>query len=621
MECRQQTEIIHRIRRYPFSKFITSACLLVLIMFPVSIGVTSIRKNLEEEKPASVASPVVKEPSPVVKEPSPVVKEPSPVVKEPSPVVKEPSPVIKEPSPVIKEPSPVILIQNVIPETVTISEHDQMAPANAPVKRNGENKPLISPSTVKMDFVASNSSVHKRPPNAPVQSKEDQVHKDFMEWCKSAGIRTNLTVQFFEYHDFQLAQAHRKLGTLDDDDFSFHSENSFPVLQIRGLAAKRDIPKGEVVISIPVSSLITIATTIDADPVLRKIMGPNVRQKYEWEDAFFELALLSVALLYHRKLGKASPLHNYISILQTSPTDKIPFLWTKSRLRQEAPEGIRRYARGIYKDIQDVYSTVFSNLKGDYPELFETETYSLENFLWAFAMVNSRHWHLPIPDSPPKMVREEPENHAPLQGIGDQLPPASLPTEEWILDRGDTSDINILQAHSFLAPVADLLNFGPPCTRGSYNAKTQSFELVATCPFFKGQEVTYWYSDDCEDIMIANYGFTHPMVPACPTIDDLRYEMDLWKSRSSNFEAEVVSLLDEMETLEKEIARLQYVVSSCNCNEAYQGEHRKPSGKSRKDNSNINKHDHIRGANQQPDYQRHGVRRKAWNHQKSEADL
>jgi SET domain len=576
MECRRQQE---RIRRYPFTKFITNTFLLIHIIFPVSNGLTSIRKNQEEEKPASVASPVV------------------------------------------KEPSPMIAMQDMIPETVTSTEHDQKPPANAPVIRNGESKPLISPSKTKLDLLASNSSLHKRPPNAHVQSKEARIHKDFLEWCKSSGIRTNLTVQFFEYNDFQQAQAHRKLETLNDDNFLFHPEDSIPALQVRGLAAKHDITEGEVVISIPLSSLITIVTTIDADPVLRKVMGPNVRQKYEWEDAFFELALLSVALLYHQKLGKASPLHNYISILQTSPTDKIPFLWTKSRLRQEAPEGIRRHAQGIHKDIQDAYSTIFSILKGDYPELFETETYSLENFLWAFAMVNSRHWHLPIPGSLPKKIKEEPENHAPLQGIGDQLPPASLPTEEWILDRGDASDTHIMEAHSFLAPVADLLNFGPPCTRGSYNAKTQSFELVATCPFLKGQEVTYWYSDDCEDIMIANYGFTHPMVPACPTIDDLRYEIDLWKSRSLNFEAEVVSLLEEIETLEKEISRLQNVVSSCACNEAYKGEHHKPSGKSRKDNSNINKHDHIRGSNQQPDYQRHGVRRKAWNHQKSEADL
>ena len=58
--------------------------------------------------------------------------------------------------------------------------------------------------------------------------------------------------------------------------------------------------------------------------------------------------------------------------------------------------------------------------------------------------------------------------------------------------------------HSFMSPLADMLNFGPACAKGRYNTELKAFEVIATCKFLQGEEVTFWYSDDCENVMIAN---------------------------------------------------------------------------------------------------------------------
>lgn len=578
-----------RVRRRSFLGFVP---LLAIISCHSAVAFSSIRKQVDEDKPTA-------------------------------PVVPIPS------------PNNAPAARHRLHESASGAEDDDVDHDHIDLKPPTQSPPGLQPGDVALPIDAAavapdQPSILKRPPaNTPVQTQNEAIQQDFLHWCTAVGIHTNLTIQIFDYQDFRQIHTNQKNhADLNDDDDNTPSSSSSrkvaivdpPLLQVRGLAATRDIQKGEVVIVIPFSAMITVTTTIDGDPILNKVMGPAVRSQHDWEDEFYELALLTVAILYHRNLKKASPLYHYITILETSPTDNIPFLWTKTRLQQEAPEGVRRHARGIYKDIQEAYDAVVLVLKREYPDLFETETYSLHNFMWAFALVNSRHWHLPIPGQ--RKGPKDLENRAPLstEGVGDQLPPASLPTDEWMAKRGDVGSVVPVEAHSFLAPVADLLNFGPPCTRGSYNSKTQAFELVATCFFLKGQEVTYWYSDDCDDIVIANYGFTHPMVPACPTTEELRQEVELWKRRANNFETEIELAYVDLEVLERELAHAHDALASCNCDDSFQGQH-KGTGKSRKGKTAIDKHDHIRGSNQPPDYERHGIRRKAWNHQKSDMGL
>jgi hypothetical protein len=343
------------------------------------------------------------------------------------------------------------------------------------------------------------------------------------------------------------------------------------MISVRGLAASHAIQVGDVVISIPFHALISVPTTIDHDPVLSGILGPASRLKYGWEgDAYFESPLLAIAILYHSHLGSVSPLYNYLQILErNTPSDSMPLLWEKKRLKREMTSGVRKLIKGILEDTRDMYDTVMNVLRENHPTVFESSDYSYERFQWAFAMVNSRHWYLPIPGLNGEKPR--PKTGESEYGGFEQVLPASQPTEEWVrgqkeLESDERLDVRIeTDSHSFLAPVADLLNFGPPCTQGRYNTERRAFEILATCSFLAGQEVTFYYSDDCEDVMIANYGFTHPMVPKCPSTEEWRQKSELWKQRAQALEVELEESFQELGRMDVELETVRSLLVECGC--------------------------------------------------------
>ena len=122
-------------------------------------------------------------------------------------------------------------------------------------------------------------------------------------------------------------------------DDTIETDTATPLILVRGLAASRHISIGETVIRIPLHGLLSVRTTIDEDPFLSPLLGPEVRQEHGWmvrsddDDLVFlhELSLLAVAILYHRNLGSKSPLAPYIRILEDSRTESMPFLWTRER--------------------------------------------------------------------------------------------------------------------------------------------------------------------------------------------------------------------------------------------------------------------------------------------------
>jgi hypothetical protein len=498
-----------------------------------------------------------------------------------------------------------------------------------------------------------------------------------MDWCQQVlGIQTILEIQVFEYDDYRTAL------TVGDDDDGFDGDeldeerllldSSLPKVPVRGLAASRDIQEGETVIRIPRQALFSVSTTIDNDPVLSQVMGLEARRKHGWEIAqvvtntedddssavaastLTEIPLLAVALLHHRKLGALSPLYPYFHIiLQQTPVDGFPFMWSKAKLRQES-QGVRAVVKGIRQDMRDMYTNVVQVLVDEHPDIFGNATahaaidddkaggeakpewmFSFEHFQWAFAMVNSRHWQLPIPDltaghllsSPksPSLFDPRRMDAVPSPPVSEEeqlLPPAEMPTDHYIqaeqqqqgLDNPVHDERTISRAasatsslHSFLAPVADLLNFGPPCTRGHYNDTTHSFEIIATCAFCKGQEVTFWYSDDCDDVMIAVYGFTHPMVPKCATTQEHRRMSEALERQTKELQAELEAKDELVRQLDAEVVFYQDVLEECSCCKYEKFSHkdlgrRKPEN----DKAGVNeenqqppsllRHEHVRGA-------------------------
>ncbi|KAL3927856.1 MAG: hypothetical protein SGBAC_012903, partial [Bacillariaceae sp.] len=291
-------------------------------------------------------------------------------------------------------------------------------------------------------------------------------------------------------------------------------------------------------------------------------------------------------------------------------------------LRRSATVGVRKVAKEIQKDVKELYQRIVVPLIEEHPQIFgnyrdiytayeddeeeyssadnddgeqkehyqdEEWLFSLERFHWAFALVNSRHWHLPIPDEAQPIGQAGIAN----SDSGDQIdengsPPASMPTDEWMdlqqemehrrdeeerrraEEEADANGDEWALGNSFLAPMADLLNFGPPSTRGVYNATAHTFDIVATGPIARGQEITFWYVDACQDVFMANYGFTMPMmVPPC---ESQRYHNDETGGRflstaqfAQRLEEELLSTLDELDQMDEQMEHLVQALKSCDC--------------------------------------------------------
>ncbi|KAL7452297.1 hypothetical protein ACHAWC_004028 [Mediolabrus comicus] len=532
------------------------------------------------------------------------------------------------------------------------------APVSPSTKDHGTTAAAVDSSSDKMRLQRQKSRPsNKRPPSQKQQQQQQQQMKHvpqhtakseydaYMHWCEAVlGIRSVVEIKEIEYVDhlqilyddneseissspssssvidssFEWLQQYSFSGSVDDE--SSTKENvataatstktrELPTKLVRGLAAKHDIAIGDIVISIPLYSLLSVPTTIDHDPVLSRILGPKAREQYGWVDALeYEVPLLVIAVLYHRSLGMESPLSHYIDVLIGTPTNSFPFLWSNQQLRDNADrigDEVKKLARGIQQDLYEMYDgNKDDSLENDSSAEQSDSMYSYENFRWAFALVTSRHHYLPIQDldygtessdsSSSSSSKSKHDNIAktmthnvdvipPDSTVSEVVPPANQPTDSWVelakneekvVEDGDNNNVggdddDILAApsgffrHSFLAPLADMINFGPPCVTGAYNPDEHVFELIATCPFKAGQEVTFYYSSECADVIIANYGFLHPLVPPCATIDEIKEKSEDWKNQAFDTEEKLWKARRQVDILKGEILALESQLQSC----------------------------------------------------------
>jgi len=345
--------------------------------------------------------------------------------------------------------------------------------------------------------------------------------------------------------------------------------------------------------------MITLAS-IEADPTLSTVLGANARSLHDaafperpWND---ELQLLVVYLLY--MLSRSSNVEGdnfgpFLGALLSAPVDAMPFMWKKEDLHMAYPDPadkIRVTAEAISYDVREMYVEIVPLLVESHPDIFapkkkerkmrkqttdksggtgkddvgtvqghppvenesgtkpgektewaeeqnEEWAYSFEKFLWAYAMVNSRHWNLPCAD------------------VDSALAPAMVGVANKTIEATQTTAKKLPRPHAWMAPIADMLNFGPACTKAAYNHKTKSFEITATCNLVLGQEITFWYTDECEDIVVANFGFTSSLLDTCLSAEEWRDRSEQWQAHAKILEERLLEAWNEADDLRRALEK------------------------------------------------------------------
>lgn len=155
----------------------------------------------------------------------------------------------------------------------------------------------------------------------------------------------------------------------------------------RGLVARKNIRKGEKLLFVPPSLVITA----DSDwscPEAGKVLKRN--SVPDWP-------LLATYLISEASLMSKSRWSNYISALPRQPYSLL--YWTRSELdRYLEASQIRERAIERSSDVVGTYNDLKLRIFSKYPDLFPEEVFNMETFGWSFGILFSRLVRLPSMD-------------------------------------------------------------------------------------------------------------------------------------------------------------------------------------------------------------------------------
>ncbi|KAM7272026.1 hypothetical protein ACFE04_031240 [Oxalis oulophora] len=152
----------------------------------------------------------------------------------------------------------------------------------------------------------------------------------------------------------------------------------------RGLVALKNIRKGEKLLFVPPSLVITADSEWncrEAGEVLKKYSVPD------WP-------LIATYLISEANLQKSSRWNNYISALPRQPYSLL--YWTRAELdRYLEASQIRERAIERITDVVGTYNDLRLRIFSKHPDLFPEEVYNIETFKWSFGILFSRLVRLP----------------------------------------------------------------------------------------------------------------------------------------------------------------------------------------------------------------------------------
>jgi hypothetical protein len=245
---------------------------------------------------------------------------------------------------------------------------------------------------------------------------------------------------------------------------------------LRGAVAARDLEDGDVIVEVPEQGIITPAVA-KAHPVLGRVFSDT---NVSWRDE-----MIIVLFLLYESNNAESIYKPYLKLFMEAPVEHMTPMWSLNQI-EAGPPLLRTETFAKLHRIAAQHGHLFPYLFHRYPEVFPASKrhhFAYKPYKDMSQLAASRWWYLPV--------------------------------------HGHST--------SLIVPLADMVNFGNAYSTCGFDDGSKSFKMTARQPFKTGEEVLFWYTNDCEDLIQLHYGFTHADVSKCAgsSVEDTSTGIDL----------------------------------------------------------------------------------------------